>query len=311
MSRKRIFWIAIAALVIGLGILPLLAERYIISLVFLIFLFATYAESWNILSGYTGYINFGFAWFIGLGAYTSALLIADYGVFWLSTWMIAALFVTILSAGVGYILLRIKGIYFAISMLALTEGTRVLFGTKYLGAITHGGGGVPFLVADLKTLYYAMGLVMLACIVTTYKIATSPFGLKLLAIREDEGAAEVLGVNTTQVKVTAFMISAFFAGLAASIHAAFLHFIDPLTVFDINLTLKSIIMALFGSMGTVFGPLVGATLFTLIQEIFWSQLLELHMVALGVVLVLLTLFLRQGVLEWLKEKDILPRLRKI
>jgi len=291
---------------------PFFATDYWITLLVLVLVFAVYSSGWNVFSGLTGYTNFGLAWSIGLSGYVSSLLIADYGVFWPLAWPLGALATSIVSIGVGYILLRIKGVYFAISMVALTEGTRELLGTEYLSPITHGGEGVPF-VAGIKLpgLYWAILLVAFLTFLIAYKMTSSEFGLRLLSIREDEQAAETLGIHTTRDKITAFFISAFLVGLAGSIHFTYQNYIDPSFAFSIHLTLTPIVMTLFGGVGTVFGPFLGAALFTFIHEVLWAELTLLYMAAFGALLIVLILFFPQGLLGWMKEKGILPRTRKI
>jgi branched-chain amino acid transport system permease protein len=306
---------------IGLGItlfmvflvsIPFFASDYWITLLTLIFIFTVYASGWNLFSGLTGYTNFGLAWFIGVSGYVSSLLIADYRLFWLFAWPIGALFTSLISIGVGMILLRIKGVYFAISMVALTEGTRELLGTEYLTPITHGGQGVPFVAGiKLPMLYWAILLLTFLTLFLCYKVFSSKFGLRLLAIREDEGAAETLGIHTTKDKIIAFILSAFLVGLAGSIHFTYQNYIDPSFAFSIHLTLTPIVMTLFGGVGTVFGPFIGATLFTFIHEILWAELTLLYMAIFGGILMMLILFFPQGLLGWMKERGILPRIRKI
>jgi branched-chain amino acid transport system permease protein len=305
-------WIGIVPLMAFLIAVPFFVSDYWITLLVLILIFTVYASGWNLFSGLTGYTNFGLAWFIGVSGYVSSLLIADYQWFWLLAWPIGALFVSIVSIGVGYILLRIKGVYFAISMVALTEGTRELFGTGYLEPITHGGKGVPFVAGiRLPTLYWSTLLLAFVTFIVCYKITSSKFGLRLMAIREDEQAAETLGIHTTRDKITAFVLSAFIVGLGGTIHCTYQNYIDPTYAFNIQLTLTPIVMTLFGGVGTVFGPVIGATLFTFIHEILWAELTLLYMAIFGAILMGLILFFPQGLLGWMKEKGILPRSRKI
>jgi branched-chain amino acid transport system permease protein len=301
-----------ALLMIFLISIPLFASDYWITLLTLILIFTVYSAGWNLFSGLTGYTNFGLAWFIGLGGYVSSLLIADGRVFWLLAWPTGAIFTSLVSIGVGYILLRIKGVYFAIAMVALTEGTRELFGTEYLTPITHGGKGVPFVAGiRLPTLYWSILLLAFVSLFLCYKIFSSKFGLRLIAIREDEQAAETLGIHTTRDKILAFILSAFLVACAGAIHFTYQNYIDPTFAFNINLTLTPIVMTLFGGVGTVFGPVIGATLFTLIHEILWAELTLLYMAIFGGILMGLILFFPQGLLGWTKEKGLLPRSRKI
>jgi len=311
LKRNRVF-VGIAFLMAFLISIPFFASDYWMTLLVLILIYTVYASGWNLFSGLTGYTNFGLAWFIGVSGYVSSLLIADHKFFWLFAWPIGALFVGIVSIGVGYILLRIKGVYFAISMVALTEGTRELIGTEYLEPITHGGKGVPFVAGiSLSALYWSVLLLALITVIICYKITSSKFGLRLMAIREDEQAAETMGIHTTRDKIIAFALSAFLTGLAGAIHFTYQNYIDPSFGFTIHLTLTPIVMTLFGGVGTVFGPAIGATLFTFIHEILWAELTILYMAIFGAILIALILFFPQGLLGWMKERGILPRIRKI
>ncbi|MDO9123454.1 MAG: branched-chain amino acid ABC transporter permease, partial [Deltaproteobacteria bacterium] len=130
-------------------------------------------------------------------------------------------------------------------------------------------------------------------------------------IREDEQAAETMGIHTTRDKIIAFALSAFLTGLAGAIHFTYQNYIDPSFGFTIHLTLTPIVMTLFGGVGTVFGPAIGATLFTFIHEILWAELTILYMAIFGAILIALILFFPQGLLGWMKERGILPRIRKI
>ncbi|MCX8117348.1 MAG: branched-chain amino acid ABC transporter permease [Desulfobacterota bacterium] len=310
-ERKGIL-IATGLLLAFLVSIPFFATDYWMTLLVVILIFSVYASGWNLFSGLTGYTNLGLSWFIGVSGYVSSLLIADYKCFYLLAWPIGALFISLVSIGVGYILLRIKGVYFAISMVALTEGTRELFGTEYLEPITHGGKGVPFVAgASLSELYWSALALAFLTVLICYKVTSSKFGLRLMAIREDEQAAETLGIHTTREKISAFCLSAFLTGLAGAIHFTYQNYIDPSFGFTIHLTLTPIVMTLFGGVGTVFGPVIGATLFTFIHEILWAELTLLYMAIFGLILMVLILFFPQGLLGWMKEKGMVPRSREV
>lgn len=311
-SKKVRILIGLSMLMAFLISIPFFATDYWMTLLVLILIYTIYASGWNLFSGLTGYTNFGLAWFIGISGYVSSILIADYQWFWPFAWPMGALFISLVSVGVGYILLRIKGVYFAISMVALTEGTRELFGIGYLEPITHGGKGIPFVAGiRLPTLYWSLLFLAFATVFICYRITSSKFGLRLIAIREDEQAAETLGINTTKEKIIAFVLSAFLVGLGGAIHCTYQNYIDPNYAFNIQLTLTPIVMTLFGGIGTVFGPVLGATLFTFIHEILWAELTVLYMAIFGAILMILILFFPQGLLGWMKEKGILPKIRKI
>lgn len=291
---------------------PLVFDRADATLAYLILYFIALASSWNILSGFTGYINFGHAAFMGVGMYATAISIADFSLWWPLSWILGGVFAATFALIIGFPVLRTKGPYFAITMLAVAEGTRVLFGTKYLEPITRAGDGIAFSSGiSFQTKYYGMLVTVALCVWVTYKISTSQFGLRLMAIREDEEAAESMGINSTRLKISAFTISAFFAGLAGGIHSTFLHYIDPFHTFNLQFTIIPIVMAVFGGVGTVLGPVIGGTVLQVLNDFIWAHFLQLNMAVFGVLLAALILFLPQGLLEWMKERRWIEKTRKI
>lgn len=309
--RRVLFGAFLIFLLLGLALLPHLASDYIIALVFLIFFWMAAAQSWNLFSGYTGYVNFGYVGFLGIGAYTMAILISKFGVHWLLAIIASGVVTAAFAALIGIPFLRVRGAYFAIAMLGLAEGLRVLISTDYLRPLTEGGLGIALISGmTFHMKYYAMGLVAGLTVLVTYLVANSRFGLQLLTIREDELASSVMGINTTAKKLTAFTISAFLSGLAGGVYAAYANYIAPSTMFvPAYYTLIPMVIATFGGLGTVLGPVVGAVLFTIISEIVWSKFLFFHLLIFGVVLILIILFMPQGIIPYLQDKRILPRAR--
>lgn len=309
---KQVGLILLTAFTAMLIVAPLVLGRGNATMVYLILYFIALASSWNILSGFTGYINFGHAAFVGIGMYATTISIADFSLWWPLAWVLGGLVSAGFACILGFAVLRTKGPYFAITMLAVAEGIRILFGTKYLEPITRAGDGIPFSSGiSFQIKYYGMLIAVALCVCATYKISTSPFGLRLLAIREDEEAAESMGIHSTRLKISAFTISAFFAGLAGGIHATFLHYVDPFHTFDLRFTIIPIVMAVFGSVGTVLGPVIGGAILQVINDFIWSHFLQLNMAVFGVLLAALILFLPQGILEWMKERNWVEKTRKI
>ncbi|MBI4337925.1 MAG: branched-chain amino acid ABC transporter permease [Chloroflexi bacterium] len=301
-----------AAVLLVLGLLPSFTSPYIVSLFFLLYMFITLSAGWNMFSGYTGYINFGYTAFLGVGAYGMAVLITRYHFPWIVAIPTASGLAAAFALIVGLPLLRIRGVYFAIAMLSLATVVGILASTRFLAPVTKGGVGIPMLSGMSLTMqYYVMGLIALATVLATYAIANSRFGLRLLSVREDELAAQVMGIHTGTVKLAAFALSALFGGAAGAVQAAFLSYIEPASVFNINYTVRPIVMALFGGQGTVFGPVLGAVVFTFVAEIIWSRFLALHLAIFGALLILLVLGMPQGVIPWLQRRSFLPKTRKL
>lgn len=314
-GRHILWWLGLAVLVLyvaGMCVAPWYVNRGTLSLLYLVLYFILLAASWNLISGFTGYINFAHVAFVGMGMYATAIAIVDYQLVWFLAVALGGLVAAIYAAVLSFPLLRVKGPYFAITTLAISEGTRVLMSTEFLEPLTRAGSGIPLFVRiSMETKYFAMLALVVVTVLVTYAIANSRIGLRLLAIREDEYAAENLGIDTTRLKIGMFVLSALFAGLGGGLHATFLSYIDPFNAFNIQYTVIPIVMAFFGGVGTVLGPVIGGTVLELLNDYVWTHVLRLNLAAFGLVLVVLILFLPQGILEWLKERDYLPKTRKI
>lgn len=303
----------LAIIIIGfLVALPYITTSYVVSVFFMLFVHAGYAMGWNIMSGMTGYVNFGYSLFMGVAAYTSVILIEDLGLWWPVSWLAGGIAAAVVAICLGSFMLRLRGSYFAIGMLALLLGTKLLFTSKYLAPLTRGGSGFPFIEPlSLNMMYYAMFFCVVAGIFFSYKIITSPFGVKLLAIREDEEGSGSIGINATINKMKAFALSAFFGGLIAGGHIAFQNYIEPEAAFNILWTITPIVMVLLGGPGTVWGPVVGAVILTFIEEFLWSYFTQTYMMIYGVVIVLIVLLMPGGIIAWLKNRGTLPKVRAI
>jgi branched-chain amino acid transport system permease protein len=191
--------------------------------------------------------------------------------------------------------LRLKGPYFAIAMLGMAEGTRVV-ATVWDG-LTHGGLGISFpSIENSMSTYYAMLIVTLVTIVVAYAIGHSRFGIRLNAIREDEGAAEALGIDTTRYKLAAFVLSAAFPAAAGGIQAYKILYIDPPSVFFVQITIAMALMSMLGGTGTVAGPVVGAVLLYTAQELTWVNFPTAHLIAYGLFIILVARFMPRGLM---------------
>ena len=275
-------------------LLPFQVSVYYRSFAMFTMMYVVLALSWNIISGYTGYINFGHVVFYGVGAYASGILVADYGWNWLLSLLVAALSGVVVAIIIGYPVLRLKGPYFAIAMLGAAEGTRVL--ATVWDSLTHGGNGInmPNVENSIET-YFAMMVLMLITIAVSYWVGHSRFGIRLNAIREDEVAAGALGINTTLYKLAAFSLAGIFAAVAGAIQANKTLYLDPDTEFFILITITMKLMAMLGGKGTVIGPIVGAILLYTVQEVVWVRFPQAHLIAFGVFLILVARFMPRGI----------------
>jgi branched-chain amino acid transport system permease protein len=199
----------------------------------------------------------------------------------------------------------LRGPYFSISMLGLAAAFEVI--ANIWTPVTRGGAGLNLPPQQsLVQVYYAMGATMLVVIAVSYRIITSKFGWRLLAIREDEQAAGVMGISTTLYNVAAFAISAFFPGILGGLYAWQLSYIDPNSVFRPVLSVGMVIMTMFGGIGTVAGPIIGGVLLSVVSETVWASLPEFHQAAYGILIILTILLMPGGIMSVLKSRGLLP-----
>ena len=282
-------------------VLPDQVNVYYRSFIMFTMMYVVLALSWNIISGYTGYISFGHVLFYGVGSYASAILVADYGWNWLPTLIISAGVGAVIAIVLGYPVLRLKGPYFAIAMLGAAESFRIL--VTVWDSLTHGGEGITLPnVENSFATYYAMMVLMVITIIVSYWVGHSRFGVRLNAIREDEVAAGANGINTTLYKLSAFALSAIFPAVAGAIQANKTLYIDPETEFFILITITMKLMAMLGGKGTVIGPIIGAILLYSIQEIVWIQLPQAHLIAFGIFLILVARFMPRGIVGFFVDQ---------
>jgi branched-chain amino acid transport system permease protein len=295
------------SLVAVTAIAPGFASQYQLSFLLQLFMMVALAQAWNLISGMTGYVSFGHAAFFGIGAYTGALLL-QLGFPWWLVIIKGALIAAAISVPLGFLTLRLRGPYFAIAMLGLNEVGRIV-ATLWVD-LTRGGSGItlsPALLPPLTTNYYAMLALAVAATAMVAAVHGSRFGLELRAIREDEGASEMVGVNTTRNKLAAFVLSAVVPGAVGAVLVMYTSYINPASAFAASLNIQMIVMVMFGGSGTVWGPVLGASLIMVLREFLWAQFPAAHLLALGVLLLAVVLFLPGGVMGlFARRKHIRP-----
>jgi branched-chain amino acid transport system permease protein len=273
-----------------LATVPSYAPPYTIVLLTTIFMYVVLTVSWAIFSGPTGYLSLASAAFFGVGIYTAALLgkelplIAFVGVGALASFVLALL--------VGFLTLRLRGVYFAIFTLGLAELIRhfLLF---WETNITGTRGRIVVLI-DNEVVFYVMLGIFVLTLLTAYFIRRSKYGLALLSIGQNEEAAAHRGINVTMVKVITFAISAFFMGAAGAIMATKWTYIDPYVAFNPLFNFFPVLMAVFGGIGQIYGPVIGAVAFTYLEEVLTTKLPYYYMLIFGVILVAAILYLPDG-----------------
>ena len=298
-ARTQFLLLIVGAAVLLL--LPVMSGNYTLRLATIMMMYATLAMAWNFIGGFTGYPSFGIAAFFGLGAYAGAVVQAR-GVPVVLAWAFAIVIGSLFAYALGLILLRLRGHAFAIATLVIAEVLREL--TNGMTDLTGGGMGLnlPFFGWGPDALgrffFYAMFALAAITLATTYIVAHSRLGFGLNCIKQNEDAADIVGINTTRYKIIAFTLSGGFAAAAGGLYASWTGYIEPSDVYDILFSIKPILMVLLGGMGTIFGPALGAVVFLVLDEIVWRNFLQLHTGILGLLIVILILFLPAGVLSF-------------
>ncbi|MEV0387245.1 branched-chain amino acid ABC transporter permease [Nonomuraea sp. NPDC050643] len=273
-------------------------------------MYAAMSTSWNLLGGFTGYVSLGHSAFFGLGAYGTGLLVVRLDVPWVVALLVSALLVTVFAVGVGIAAVRVRGASFVIVSIALVsmmnlvvQGWRSLTGGSTGLQIPSPFPGLHRGQTHVVFFYLFLALLGLA-LLTWWYVSRSRFGAGLRAIREDEDKAESLGVPTAAYKVIAFSLSALFVSLAGGLYAVWFGSLDPIFVFSILIGSYMVLMSLLGGVRNLYGPLLGALIVAPAGEYFLIALGEtqIHLTATGLVLVLVVLFMPDGILARFTRK---------
>ncbi len=292
---------AIVIVVFALAlIIPFFSNNFFLRFFTTVLMFGVLASSWNIIGGYTGYASFGNVVFYGIGAYVAAVLMEKFGVSFAIALPAAGFGAALFGVLIGIPVLRLRGHYFAIATLGVAEAMKALVDNL---EITEGNSGIylPMMDMSVKSQYLFFYFSMLALLVltlgVTFWILKSKFGYGIRAIREDEDAANMVGINTTIFKIWAFALSGLFTGLAGALAAFQQGFIKPEAVFSVEITVKMIVMAVFGGIGQLFGPLLGAATIEVISEFLSNYFLVAHTLFFGAIVILAIIFTPKGIIQ--------------
>jgi branched-chain amino acid transport system permease protein len=304
----------LGALIVILIMLPLVVtSRFAIDIFIRVLLFAFIGVAWNLIGGYAKQLSLGHAAYFGLGAYTSTILQIDFGV---SPWigMLAGGVVAALaSLPIGALCFRLRGPYFAISTIATAQVFMLLF-LKFRdfawgaeGTTIPNLGNAPLMMQfEAKAAYYYIALGLLAIgLAITYRIERSWMGYYLVAIGEDEDAAEAIGVNAMRIKRDIYMISAFLTALAGTFYVQYIYFIDPNTAFNFNISVEAALVSIVGGVGTLWGPVIGTVLLeatsALLQSWLGSSFGGVQLTVYSLILMAVILWRPTGLLGVLTE----------
>jgi branched-chain amino acid transport system permease protein len=264
------------------------------------------AGCWNIMSGYTGYIDFGPVVYFGIGSYATAIGMTKYGMPFFPSAVLSGIISVLIALPVGITTLRLRGAYFAIATFAFAETMKQVvleFDRTFGVSFFQGSHGITLPIGghDNTFFFYCFLAVTFGVILVHYGIEHSKFGYGLKAIHEAEGAAEIAGVNTTGVKLRAYVNSAFFLGVLGGIEAYWITYITPGDVFNVHKTVQMVIMTLLGGMGTFLGPIIGASFLTVLSEILGTAFVEYYLIMVGAIIIAVILIMPRGVVGTIKE----------
>lgn len=314
MGDKRLRQLGLILLALFAILLPILdPSPLVLDVAFYTLIYVTLATAWNIIGGYAGYVSLGHAVFFGLGAYTITLIAnhwhlhGGYGMFWIS--LVGGVVALIFSIPMGLIALRMRLLHsFVIITIAF------LFMFQLLGynlrGLTNGSSGLLLPQPDWTgnffniPFYYVALLLAVVTIFVSWWIRGSKFGLGLLAIRDDEDKAAGIGVDTWRYKLSAYIISSFFCGVAGALYAYYVSTIYPQSVFDPLIDLAIVLSAFLGGMGTLVGPIVGALVLQPAQLLIalYSGSSGYDLILFGLLFIVVILFLPRGIVPTLIER---------
>jgi branched-chain amino acid transport system permease protein len=281
-------------------------NSFYLNLYFMIFIFAGLSGAWNIIGGFGGQLSLGHSAFFGLGAYTSALLFVKFGIPPLLGIFASIALALVLAAVIGFPCFRLKGPFFTLATIAIAEALQLL--AVYFRGITDGSEGlsIPYkpallnLAFESKTNYAVVAFCfMLLVLAVSRWIQRSQLGFQLIALRDDDQAAESLGISTTKAKMKAFLVSGGLTALGASLFAQYVLFLEPHSAFSLNISVNLALISMVGGLGTVIGPALGSFLLIPLQELLrgWigGAYQGLYFVIYGVALIGVVMFMPHGI----------------
>ena len=301
--KNRQFIVAGVCFALALLVPLIIQDDYTLQILFRVFLFAALGLAWNLVGGYAGQLSLGHAAYFGVGAYGLALF-SKIGINpWIS--LILGVVLAVISAAlIGAVSFRLRGPYFALCTIAFAEVLRLV--AKNLPNVTGGDVGtqVPLLFAQSSTRsFYTSSVVLtvLAFAITAW-IERSKFGYYLMAIREDQDTALSVGVNTARYKLCSLLISAAITAIGGALYASLFLFIVPDQVLPMEISTEIAIVAMLGGAGTLFGPIIGSVVLEIAAEIFKNIFKEAHLLIYGVLIVVVVLFLPEGIIGTITNK---------
>lgn len=297
------FWVSLVVVLLWARMPWFIQNNYQLQVLFRITLFAALGLAWNLVGGYAGQLSLGHVAFFGVGAYGLAIF-TELGVpVWIALFL-AACVATLFAAIIGAIAFRLRGPYFTLATIAFGEVLRLIATNLN---ITGGAIGLTmpglFVGRTFWRSYYLAAVVLLViAFITNYWTSRSRFGYYLMAIREDEDTASAVGINTAFCKLQSLLMSAFLTALAGALYGSAFQFIVPDSILPLEISIQIAIITMLGGAGTLLGPIVGAVLLLSASEAFKNQFKESHLLIYGILIVLVVLFLPEGIVGGLQHR---------
>jgi branched-chain amino acid transport system permease protein len=314
-TRTVLAWSAGAAVLLAL---PLAVRNsFLLHVGILILMWTLLGAAWNVLGGFAGQVSFGHASLFGLGSYVTVILYLKAG---LAPWWgipLGGLFAAMVSLPIGLLCFRLRGPYFSLATLAVAEIVKLV--ALNWEAVTN--GPVGYLITELPRLrvlgqpvdweskgpfYLVAAILALSALATTALLRRSRLGAYLVAIRENEDAAEAVGIDTVRSKVVTLALSAFFAGMGGGFYAFYFRYVDPDAVLNIGLSMEMVFIAMVGGLGTVGGPLIGAVFLTSVAEVVREHFQMGHLIFYGLFMMLAIRYMPEGI--WGRARRLLSHL---
>jgi branched-chain amino acid transport system permease protein len=296
------FWVLVAATIVWARMPWFIRNNYQLQVLFRITLFAALGLAWNLVGGYAGQLSLGHVAFFGIGAYGLALFNQLSIPLWLSL-LLAAAVSTLVGGVIGVISFRLRGPYFTLATIAFGEVLRLIATNLEVT-----GGAIGLTMPGLfhgrtfwRQFYLASVTLTVISFLANYWVSRSRFGYYLMAIREDEDTASAVGINTARCKLWSLLLSAFLTALAGALYGSAFQFIVPDSVLTLEISVQIAIITMLGGAGTLLGPIVGAALLLSAQEIFKNQFRESHLLIYGILIVVVVLFLPEGIMGGLER----------
>jgi len=297
------------ALLAALGLLFSVQNEYVFFASYVVLQFVVLATAWNILGGYAGYVNFGTSAFFALGGYSALFMIKAFAAPLVLQIVVAAMVTGVLGLGIGLLSLRLRGIFFSIATVAMAIICEtIVMNTDFLGGakgvqMTRPDPIAPF-TSYTKMLFFVMAIMTIGALIVARYIENSWIGRGLRAIRDNEEAAECMGVPTLRLKLIATVVSGALMGAAGAPFPMYMSFIEPVSAFSLNYSVSALAMPIIGGTSSWLGPVIGAVLLGTVQQLVTVTISsELNVLIVGVLLVFFVVVAPQGILGLFKKRE--------